>query len=159
MSETVDLSCPRGCFDLRVSGSHGGHDDREFLEDVAIADGAECPNCGGHIRTLAHLDGPRCVFCGVPVAEDEQHIRTDILGTMGYRHICKSHREHPRSFRHAQENPTGYRYCDRCGRLVSSVHDSGRCTGCETYLREEAVPEYYSAKAAAAIVEAGDPDA
>lgn len=51
MSETVDLSCPNGCFDLEVSGSHAARDDREFLEDVAIADDVdECPNCATDCR-------------------------------------------------------------------------------------------------------------
>ncbi|QLH82431.1 hypothetical protein [Halosimplex pelagicum] len=156
MTETVDLSCPRGCFDLEVTGSHDLRDDREFIEDVALADDTECPYCGGNIRALQELDGSRCVFCNVPVAGDEQHIRTDILGTMGYRHICKGHREHPNAIVCNDENPTGYRFCDRCERLVASVHQSGRCTGCETFLREGSVPDHYSAEAAAKIVEAGD---
>jgi len=50
VSETVDLSCPNGCFDLEVSGSHAAQDDREFLEDVAIQDKlGPCPNCGAGI--------------------------------------------------------------------------------------------------------------
>jgi len=49
MTETVDLSCPNGCFDLEVSGGHDARDDREFLEDVAIADDGQCPSCGADI--------------------------------------------------------------------------------------------------------------
>ncbi|ADD07738.1 virus protein phiCh1-VP77 (plasmid) [Natrialba magadii ATCC 43099] len=51
MPETIDLSCPSGCFELEVSGSHELRDDREFLEDVAIDDDAgECPDCGSDCR-------------------------------------------------------------------------------------------------------------
>lgn len=47
MPVTLDLSCPNGCFELEVSGSHAARDDREFLEDVAIRDDrGPCPNCG-----------------------------------------------------------------------------------------------------------------
>lgn len=47
MSETIDLSCPNGCFELTVSGEHALRDDREFLEDVAVADEpGPCSNCG-----------------------------------------------------------------------------------------------------------------
>lgn len=58
MPETVDLSCPNGCFELDVSGEHACRDDREFLEDVAIADGpAECPECGAtFLPQETHLD-------------------------------------------------------------------------------------------------------
>ena len=49
-AETVDLSCPQGCFELEVSGSHETRDDSEFLADVAIADDFDaCPHCGAPI--------------------------------------------------------------------------------------------------------------
>lgn len=50
MPETVDLSCPNGCFELTVSGEHELRDDREFLEDVAIAnEPGSCPQCGATV--------------------------------------------------------------------------------------------------------------
>jgi len=50
VSETVDFSCPNGCFDLEVSGEHASRSDRAFLEDVAIQDEpGPCPNCGAAI--------------------------------------------------------------------------------------------------------------
>jgi len=54
MAETLDISCPNGCFELTVSGSHAGRDDMEFLKDVAIdKDPGRCPNCG----TLIEVPG------------------------------------------------------------------------------------------------------
>lgn len=47
MSETINRSCPNGCFELEVSGGHETRDDRAFLEDTALrADFDECPYCG-----------------------------------------------------------------------------------------------------------------
>lgn len=56
MSETIDLSCPNGYFELEVSGGHATRDDREYLKDVAIADNGGCPNCGAVIK--GREDGP-----------------------------------------------------------------------------------------------------
>ena len=40
----------KGCFELEVSGGHELRDDREFLDDVAIADDFDaCPDCGALI--------------------------------------------------------------------------------------------------------------
>lgn len=49
MSETIDLSCPNGCFELAVSGHHETVDDREFVEESVADDRGPCPNCGAEL--------------------------------------------------------------------------------------------------------------
>jgi hypothetical protein len=77
------------------------------------------------------LDGPRCVFCYVPVGEDERRILADKFGTYVVRPICKGHSEHPESWLRATPfDPERIRYCDECGD-VSEVW-GGECFDCRT---------------------------
>jgi hypothetical protein len=79
----------------------------------------------------AVLDGPRCVFCDVPVGEGEQRIVADKFGTDVVRPICKGHSEHPASWHRATPfDPERVRYCEGCGD-VSEVRD-GECFACRT---------------------------
>lgn len=106
-----------------------------------------------------HLDGPRCVFCDVPVAEDEQQIRTDWGGTMVRRHICKGHSEHPESFVGISEtNPEDLRYCPRCDRITNLPEGRDLCLGCLALLNEGKVPEHYRFEARDQILAAGGRD-
>jgi len=76
------------------------------------------------------LDGPRCTFCNVPVAEDEQGIVADYFGTFRAFPICKGHSEHPESWHRATPfDPERVRYCDECGEVATGVRD-GACFDC-----------------------------
>lgn len=78
------------------------------------------------------LDGPRCVFCDVPVAEDEQYIVADFFGALRSFHICKGHSEHPESWHRATPfNPERVRYCGDCGEVATDVR-GGECLDCRT---------------------------
>lgn len=118
-----------------------------------------CPSAARGIPDVrAHLDGPRCGLCGVPVAEDEQRIRADVVGTTAYVNVCKGHYEHPETvLYYSWENAKTYTRCGRCNRLVPSIQDSrdGVCLGCWLYLRDGTTPDYYSPEARKQIHEAG----
>lgn len=76
------------------------------------------------------LDGPRCVFCGVPVAEDEQNIVADYFGTLRAFPLCKGHLEHPESWHRATGfNRERVRCCEDCGEVATDVRD-GACFDC-----------------------------
>lgn len=47
---TIDLSCPRGCFELEVAGLHASRNDVDFLRGVLTGEPSPCPNCGASIR-------------------------------------------------------------------------------------------------------------
>lgn len=47
---TIDLSCPRGCFELEVAGLHASRNDIDSLQDVLTGEPSPCPNCGASIR-------------------------------------------------------------------------------------------------------------
>lgn len=84
----------------------------------------------GADASRAELDGPRCVFCDVPVAEDEQDILTDACGTYVVVPICKGHLEHPESWHRATGfDPERVRYCDECDEVATDVRD-GACFDC-----------------------------
>jgi len=90
----------------------------------------EQPNADrGADAAREELDGPRCVFCDVPVAEDEQGIVTDYFGTFRAFSICKGHSEHPESWTRATPfDRERVRYCEDCGE-VAEVRD-GACWDC-----------------------------
>ena len=47
---TIDLSCPNGCYSLKVEGHHGAVDAAEFLKEEAIKDDpGPCSACGSAI--------------------------------------------------------------------------------------------------------------
>ena len=107
----------------------------------------------------AHLDGSRCDLCGVPVAEDEQNIRVDVVGTMAHRPVCKGHLEHPETILHRSwEAVESYRRCPRCDRLVSRIPDyaDGVCFACHIYQQDGEFLDSISLEARAAVGEAGD---
>jgi hypothetical protein len=80
----------------------------------------------------AVLDGPRCVFCDVPVGEDERRIVADKFGTDVVRPICKGHLEHPESWHRATPfDRERVWYCDECGEVATDVRDS-ECFDCRT---------------------------
>lgn len=85
----------------------------------------------GASEAREELDGPRCVFCDVPVAEDEQYIVADYFGALRSFHICKGHSEHPNSWHRATPfNSERVQYCEDCGE-VREVRD-GECLDCRT---------------------------
>jgi hypothetical protein len=92
------------------------------------------PTAGRGIPEIrAHLDGPRCVFCHVPVGADETDMLTDFFGTLRAFPICKGHSEHPASVvLDADPDPESFAFCPGCGDptpLRNSARDA--CTDCE----------------------------
>ncbi len=79
-----------------------------------------------------HLDGKRCIFCGVPVGDDEEFIEADKFGTLVTRPICKGHSEHPESWLRARlENREEMGYCPSCGDVTRQYAYRKECGTCD----------------------------
>ncbi|APX98616.1 hypothetical protein [Natronorubrum daqingense] len=79
-----------------------------------------------------HLDGQRCIFCDVPVGDDERSIAADKFGLRVTRPICKGHSEHPESWRAAvAHNPDAMGYCPTCGDVTTQDGFRDQCSTCD----------------------------
>lgn len=80
-----------------------------------------------------HLDGKRCIFCGVPVGDDEEFVETDKFGTLVTTSICKGHSEHPDSWLRARRHqPEKMGYCPSCGGVTTQDAYSKECSICDS---------------------------
>ena len=78
-----------------------------------------------------HLDGKRCLFCGVPVGDDERFVEADKFGMRVTRPICKNHLEHPESWHAATTHtPEQMGYCPSCGAVTRQDGYREECGQC-----------------------------
>jgi len=80
-----------------------------------------------------HLDGLRCIFCNVPVGDDEQRILADHFGTLRVFPICKEHHEHPDSWNlavHGGKFADKMYFCPTCGDLTTYRSITDECWVC-----------------------------
>lgn len=78
------------------------------------------------------LDGKRCVFCDVPVGDDEEFIETDMFGMLVVKPICKGHSEHPDSWLRARrQNAEKMGYCPSCGDVTLQDQHRRECSTCD----------------------------